>query len=640
MTAGTLTEDTGTLVLPGVYRGIVTSTDDPLSAGRVKLQIPQLTGVDDTEWAWPSNPLGMSQVPNVQDPVWVMFEGGDFEHPIYFGSWKQLGSPYLTAAEISGIAGPPGPQGDPGSPGSTGAAGPPGAPGAPGASGAPGAPGATGPAAWKVMVAWNSSTTYGPGPPADVVSYNGGTFVALATNTNSQPDTHPANWAVVAQSGASIAPGSIVAADLANFVIDVTKYNDSRHHFNPPAVVSNNPVAGSISWPAFTMVYQAQSYTIAAGNSASQYVWWTFGATSLSSSNTLPALTVNDCLIFLNKNGIAVNAQLAQAIDGSLIVSGSIFATAIAANTISASQIAANSIGTGQLAANSITAAQIAAGAINGQSISGAVITGGTITGTTITGGTVIGATIETAASGTRMVILGGGAGTTYAEFYAGLTGETPGALQGGSFNVGMNQWPYVQLETGLPNSTVVGQAIVQLIGVASDGTTRYPSVVLEATPNSTPASNLTAQFTTASGPPANAFIEGSLQDSASHFYEFYLNYQHFFIGGVPSWLSGGAIIGNGDAPQTIRNLAWGTYNCVCSTASPGPVNYFTFNHGLSWTPTAVFFQHQSPTGGSANMGYPTGPSAISSTQITGRYQNTAGSMAGVTVVGYWIAIA
>lgn len=609
----TLLDDTGTLVLPGVYRGIVTSTDDPLSAGRVKLQIPQLTGIDETEWAWPSNPLGMSQVPNVQDPVYVMFESGDFEHPVYLGSWKKLGSSYLTAAEISGIAGPPGPPGDPGSPGSAGATGATGPPGAPGSAGAPGSPGATGPAAWKVMVPWSSAVTYGPGPPADVVSYNGGTFVALTTSTNLQPDTHPAAWGVVAQSGASIAPGSIIAADLANFVIDVTKYNDSRHHFDPPAVVSNSPVAGSIAWPTFVMVYQGASYTIAAGNSSNQFVWWVFGATTLTSSNTLPSLTVNDCLIFLNKNGIAADAQLAQAMSGSLVVAGSIFATAIAANTISASQIAANSIGTGQLAANSITATQIAAGAINGQTISGATITGGTITG-----GTIIGANIETAASGPRMLMLSG-SGYNWLEMYSGITGETATQLVGGTSGTGAGQAPEVQLQAG-HGAGVTGYSLLTMGGMSADGTNE-PTWGIEAYDAVT--SHYWSSITGNSGAAAQIFIQISqILGSATTRIE--LDQTGVItLTGVLGFSNGGSSIGG---------WAHGTYTGTTDAGAN-----FSFLHGLTWTPLHVFFQSVTPSGGT-NQGLPV-LTAISSSTISGRYLPSSGTTNLISVALHWIAI-
>lgn len=38
---------------PGMYRGIVVDTADPLDAGRIRMMVPQLFGEVVTEWAWP-----------------------------------------------------------------------------------------------------------------------------------------------------------------------------------------------------------------------------------------------------------------------------------------------------------------------------------------------------------------------------------------------------------------------------------------------------------------------------------------------------------------------------------------------------------------------------------------------------------
>jgi hypothetical protein len=37
----------------GIYRGIVINTNDPLELGRLMLQVPQVTGTEVTNWAWP-----------------------------------------------------------------------------------------------------------------------------------------------------------------------------------------------------------------------------------------------------------------------------------------------------------------------------------------------------------------------------------------------------------------------------------------------------------------------------------------------------------------------------------------------------------------------------------------------------------
>lgn len=71
---------------PGVYRGTVYSTKDPLNQGRLKLRVPQLFADQQTEWAWPINISGIeTPLPDVGQGVWVMFEGGDPAYPIWHG---------------------------------------------------------------------------------------------------------------------------------------------------------------------------------------------------------------------------------------------------------------------------------------------------------------------------------------------------------------------------------------------------------------------------------------------------------------------------------------------------------------------------------------------------------------------------
>lgn len=68
--------------LCGVYRGIVESTADPLRKSRVRVRIPQanISGL----WALPGS--APASLPAVGAQVWIMFEAGSSEYPIWFGS--------------------------------------------------------------------------------------------------------------------------------------------------------------------------------------------------------------------------------------------------------------------------------------------------------------------------------------------------------------------------------------------------------------------------------------------------------------------------------------------------------------------------------------------------------------------------
>jgi Phage Tail Collar Domain/Collagen triple helix repeat (20 copies) len=85
--------------------------------------------------------------------------------------------------------------------GDTGAAGATGATGSSGATGATGAPGAAGVVAWSAVSAWDQATAYAPGPPASIVTYQGGAYVAVAANIDAPPSVGSASWAQIAAPG-------------------------------------------------------------------------------------------------------------------------------------------------------------------------------------------------------------------------------------------------------------------------------------------------------------------------------------------------------------------------------------------------------------------------------------------------------
>jgi hypothetical protein len=115
----------------GIYRGICIDIADPLKKNRIRLQVPQVTGEAISDWAWPCLPVvvdgehGTSEgltttsgassaastgtsssgsahthvmphthvvtlvkhhtTPKAKQGVWVMFEGGDPNFPVWLG---------------------------------------------------------------------------------------------------------------------------------------------------------------------------------------------------------------------------------------------------------------------------------------------------------------------------------------------------------------------------------------------------------------------------------------------------------------------------------------------------------------------------------------------------------------------------
>lgn len=74
----------------GKYRGMVLSNVDPLQQGRLLVQVPDVAGLAPASWAMPCVPLagiqnGMFALPIIGSGVWVEFEQGNPDYPIWVG---------------------------------------------------------------------------------------------------------------------------------------------------------------------------------------------------------------------------------------------------------------------------------------------------------------------------------------------------------------------------------------------------------------------------------------------------------------------------------------------------------------------------------------------------------------------------
>lgn len=94
----------------GKYRAIVLNNIDVQYLGRIQVQVPALSGYNDSTWAMPCLPFcgiqsGFYVVPAEHSAVWIEFEQGDIRNPIWVGCfWDQGQLPSLA------LAGPPGVQ--------------------------------------------------------------------------------------------------------------------------------------------------------------------------------------------------------------------------------------------------------------------------------------------------------------------------------------------------------------------------------------------------------------------------------------------------------------------------------------------------------------------------------------------------
>jgi uncharacterized protein involved in type VI secretion and phage assembly len=89
--------------LYGKYRGTVVNNIDPLQIGRIQAMVPDVAGVVPGTWAMPCVPVagintGFFTVPMVGAGVWIEFERGDPDYPIWVGGY------WGSAAEVPALA--------------------------------------------------------------------------------------------------------------------------------------------------------------------------------------------------------------------------------------------------------------------------------------------------------------------------------------------------------------------------------------------------------------------------------------------------------------------------------------------------------------------------------------------------------
>lgn len=80
----------------GKYRGSVANNVDPQQMGRLQVIVPAVLGEGSLSWAMPCVPFagpgkGFFMLPPVGAKVWIEFEGGNPDYPIWAGCFWGLG---------------------------------------------------------------------------------------------------------------------------------------------------------------------------------------------------------------------------------------------------------------------------------------------------------------------------------------------------------------------------------------------------------------------------------------------------------------------------------------------------------------------------------------------------------------------
>jgi uncharacterized protein involved in type VI secretion and phage assembly len=87
----------------GIYRGTVANNVDPMQLGRIQAIVPDVGGITPSTWAMPNMPftgkqMGAFMVPQIGSGVWLQFEAGDADRPVWTGGW------WGNAAEVPALA--------------------------------------------------------------------------------------------------------------------------------------------------------------------------------------------------------------------------------------------------------------------------------------------------------------------------------------------------------------------------------------------------------------------------------------------------------------------------------------------------------------------------------------------------------
>jgi uncharacterized protein involved in type VI secretion and phage assembly len=96
----------------GKYRASVVNNIDPLQIGRIQAMVPDVAGFVPSTWAMPCLPVagintGVFTVPMIGSGVWIEFERGDPDYPVWVGGyWGTTAEvPLLAHAVPPGITG-------------------------------------------------------------------------------------------------------------------------------------------------------------------------------------------------------------------------------------------------------------------------------------------------------------------------------------------------------------------------------------------------------------------------------------------------------------------------------------------------------------------------------------------------------
>ena len=90
----------------GKYRGTVVNNLDPMQLGRIQVMVPDVLGMSVSSWAMPCVPIagkqqGIFVLPQIGAGVWVEFEQGEPDYPIWVGGFWGVFAEVPSAARFA-----------------------------------------------------------------------------------------------------------------------------------------------------------------------------------------------------------------------------------------------------------------------------------------------------------------------------------------------------------------------------------------------------------------------------------------------------------------------------------------------------------------------------------------------------------
>ena len=93
----------------GKYRGVVVDNQDPEGLGRIQARVPDIHGTSgQSPWCLPCVPvagikMGIFVLPPKGANVWIEYEGGDLDYPIWTGGYWANSSMMPRGADSAGL---------------------------------------------------------------------------------------------------------------------------------------------------------------------------------------------------------------------------------------------------------------------------------------------------------------------------------------------------------------------------------------------------------------------------------------------------------------------------------------------------------------------------------------------------------